>query len=144
MILGRRRLAAEARPGRAGFVLAEALVAFAILAIGLGLVAAGLATALRADGRAASSRAALRDAQALLARAGLTEPLAVADRRGDEADGARWRVTVARVAADTPGGVPPARPAASGRPTAFWVEATVWMPDGTWAALAGLKLGPSP
>lgn len=144
------RCRAAARQDRAGFVLAEALVAFAILAIGLGLAAAGLATALRADGRAASARAALRDAQALLARTGLTEPLAPADRRGDEPGGARWRVTVARVVADGPGrDAGPARghsalpQAAPVPPAAFWVEVTVLMPDGTRAALAGLKLGPA-
>lgn len=148
MTRGRRRAVAAARQDRAGFVLAEALVAFAILAIGLGLVAAGLATALRADGRAASARAALRDAQALLARTGLTEPLAPADRGGDEPGGARWHVTVARVAANGPGrdggpqrGSPALPQAVPTPPAAFWVEVTVVTPDGTLATLAGLKLG---
>ena len=150
MTRGRRRTAGAARQDRAGFVLAEALVAFAILAIGLGLVAAGLASALRADGRAASARAALREAQALLARAGLTEPLAPSDRRGGEPGGTRWHVTIARVAPSGPGpdggrtGPVPASPrAAPAPPVAFWVEVTVWTPDGARAALAELKLGPA-
>lgn len=123
--------------GRAGFVLAETLVAFAVLAVGLGLIVTGIAVALRSDGRAAANRAALREAQRLLARAGLVEPLATSDRHGGEPGSARWRMTTIRVvpaAAETAtAGAPP--PLA-----AFWVDVTVSMPDGSGAALAGLKL----
>ena len=146
-----RRLSPAAEPGtRAGFVLAGALVAFAVLAGGLGLIVTGIAVALRADGRAASGRAALREAEARLARAGALEALAASDASGTDPGGARWRVTVIPVVPDpipeqprARGGPPSPSSSSVKAPAAFWVSVTVSMPDGAAAALAGLKLGPA-
>jgi len=56
----RARDTAVKRSGERGFALLEILVAFVILALGLGAVLTGVAVAMRSDARTQSNRVALR------------------------------------------------------------------------------------
>ena len=130
------------RAGERGFALLEILVAFVILALGLGAISTGVVVALRSDARTQVHRTALRVAQSRLEAAGLAEALAPGTREGLIAEKFRWRQTVTEVrpAGDT-------RPPLGSRPTpstgalkSFWVEIAVEAPDGTAIKLAALKL----
>jgi type II secretory pathway pseudopilin PulG len=125
-----------------GFALLEILVAFVILALGLGAISTGVVVAMRSDARTQVNRTALRVAQSRLEAAGISEALAPGTREGVVADKFRWRQTVTelRPASDT-------RPPQGGRPApssgalkSFWVEVAVETPDGTATKLAALKL----
>jgi general secretion pathway protein I len=136
----KRRLAR--RDGERGFALIEILVAFVILALGLGAISTGVVVAMRSDARTQVNRTALRVAQSRLEAAGISEALAPGTREGLIADKFRWRQTVTelRPASDTrqPQGGRPAP--ASGALRSFWVEVAVETPDGTAIKLAALKL----
>ena len=136
----RRRLARRDR--ERGFALIEILVAFVILALGLGAISTGVVVAMRSDARTQVNRTALRVAQSRLEAAGISEALAPGTREGLIANKFRWRQTVTelRPASDT-------RPAQGARPAhangalkSFWVEVAVETPDGTGIKLAALKL----
>ena len=126
-----------------GFALLEILVAFVILAIGLGAISTGVAIAMRSDGRSQSSRVALRLAQSRLEAAGITEALAPGRHEG-VSNNYKWRQTVTAVHLTA---APPevrdlnsAQPAQSDAIAAFWVEVSVQAADGSVARLAALKL----
>jgi general secretion pathway protein I len=130
------------RAGERGFALLEILVAFVVLALGLGAISTGVVIAMRSDARTQVNRTALRVAQSRLEAAGIAEALVSGTREGLIADKFRWRQTVTEVrpAIDTR---PPqaARPApAKGALKSFWVEIAVEAPDGTNIKLAALKL----
>jgi type II secretory pathway pseudopilin PulG len=130
------------RAGERGFALLEILVAFVVLALGLGAISTGVVIAMRSDARTQVNRTALRVAQSRLEAAGIAEALMSGTREGLIADKFRWRQTVTEVrpAIDTR---PPqaARPApAKGALKSFWVEIAVEAPDGTNIKLAALKL----
>jgi general secretion pathway protein I len=132
------------RRGERGFALIEILVAFVILALGLGAILTGVAVAMRSDARTQVSRTALRVAQSRLESAGIAEALVAGSREGVIANKFRWRQTVTEIrpATDTrqPQG---ARPVAAGPALrSFWVEVAVEGPDGTATKLAALKLAP--
>jgi general secretion pathway protein I len=137
-----RRMLAR-RDRERGFALLEILVAFVILALGLGAISTGVVVAMRSDARTQINRAALRVAQSRLEAAGISEALAPGTREGLIADKFRWRQTVTefRPASDTrpapQGGRPPP---ANGALKSFWVEVAVEAPDGTAIKLAALKL----
>lgn len=133
------------RRGERGFALIEILVAFVILALGLGAISTGVVVAMRSDARSQVNRTALRVAQSRLEAAGISEALVAGYREGTIANRFRWRQTVTelRPATDArqPQGV--ARPAqASNALRSFWVEVAVEAPDGTATKLAALKLAP--
>jgi general secretion pathway protein I len=137
----RRRLAR--RGGERGFALIEILVAFVILALGLGAISTGVVVAMRSDARTQINRTALRVAQSRLEAAGISEALAPGTREGLVANKFRWRQTVTelRPASDTRPPPQGARPApANGALKSFWVEVAVEAPDGTAIKLAALKL----
>ena len=77
-----------------GFSLLEILVAFAILALALGLLlrifSGGVNTAITADGYTA----AIQIAESLLARTGVETPLQEGEGAGMEGDRYFWRVSV--------------------------------------------------
>ena len=130
------------RGGERGFALIEILVAFVILALGLGAISTGVVVAMRSDARAQANRTALRVAQSRLEAAGISEALAPGYREGLVANKFRWRQTVTelRPASDTQP-AQGARPApANGALKSFWVEVAVETPDGTATKLAALKL----
>ena len=81
------------RRGERGFALLEILVAFVILALGLGAISTGVALAMRSDARTQTSRVALRLAQSRLEAAGISDVLyAWLSRRpdrGQDTDGGR-------------------------------------------------------
>ena len=129
------------RGGERGFALLEILVAFLVLALGLGAISTGVVVAMRSDARTQVNRTALRVAQSRLEAAGISDALAPGTREGLIADKFRWRQTVTelRPASDTRPAQ--ARPApANGALKSFWVEVAVEAPDGTAIKLAALKL----
>jgi Tfp pilus assembly protein FimT len=138
------RDAAARRSGERGFALLEILVAFVILALGLGAVLAGVSVAMRSDVKTQTYRGALRVAQSRLEAAGATESLVPGYREGRIGDKYTWRQTVTAIqsgAGSRDKGAKP-EPAAAGSVTAFWVEVAVRAGDGADARLAALKLAP--
>jgi general secretion pathway protein I len=142
MMGARSRRMLVRRDGERGFALIEILVAFVILALGLGAISTGVVVAMRSDARTQVNRSALRVAQSRLEAAGISDVLAPGYREGLIANKFRWRQTVTelRPASDT-------RPAqgawpapANGALRSFWVEIAVEAPDGTAIKLAALKL----
>lgn len=145
---GKRRTLFERRQSQRGFALIEILVAFAILAIGLGAISAGIAVAMRSDGRTQTTRVALRLAQSRLETAGIVRPLVVGRSEGLMLPNYRWRETISAVQWRAE----PPRPPEAGKPeqkaaaaplTPFWVEIEVVAADGAVARLAALKLAPT-
>ena len=127
------------RAGECGFALLEILVAFVVLALGLGAISTGVVIAMRSDARTQVNRTALRVAQSRLEAAGIAEALVSGTREGLIADKFRWRQTVTEVRPAIPPQAP--RPApAKGALKSFWVEIAVEAPDGTNIKLAALKL----
>jgi general secretion pathway protein I len=142
MMGARSRRVFVRRGSERGFALLEILVAFLILALGLGAISTGVVVAMRSDARTQVNRTALRVAQSRLEAAGISEALAPGYREGLIAHKFRWRQTVTELglASDT-------RPAQGARPApasnalkSFWVEVAVEAPDGTAIKLAALKL----
>ena len=101
-------IAARRRDER-GFALLEILVAFLILALGLGAILVGVSVAMRSDTRTQVSRGILRVAQSRLEAAGLTEVLVPGHREGRVGSTYSWRQTVTAV----PSGAESPRPARS-------------------------------
>ena len=135
---------ANRRAGERGFALLEILVAFVILALGLGAVLIGVSGAMRADTRTQTHRGALRVAQSRLEAAGASEALVPGQREGRAGDKYTWRQTVVAVQPGTGSRDNAAKPeaAAAGGVAAFWVEVDVRAGDGSAASLAALKLAP--
>ena len=136
-----RRIPAR-RKGERGFALLEILVAFVILALGLGAISTGVVVAMRSDARTQVNRTAVRVAQSRLEAAGISETLVAGTREGLVANKFRWRQTVTEVRSAGDARAPQgARPApANGALRSFWVEVAVEAPDGTATKLAALKL----
>jgi general secretion pathway protein I len=136
---------AARRRGERGFALLEILVAFLILALGLGAILVGVSVAMRSDTKTQTSRSILRVAQSRLEAAGLTEVLISGHQEGRVGSTYSWRQTVTAIQSSAelskPEGVK-AQPPAANAMTAFWVEIAVRAGDGTVAKLAGLKLAP--
>jgi general secretion pathway protein I len=134
------------RFGEQGFALLEILVAFVILALGLGAISTGVAVAMRSDGRAQASRVAFRLAQSRLEAAGITGTLVPGHREGRIAKNYKWRETITAVhmGVEPPElrGIKTNQAAAGVSIAPFWVEITVQAADGTVAELAALKLVP--
>ena len=139
----RARDTAVKRSGERGFALLEILVAFAILALGLGAVLTGVAVAMRSDARTQSNRVALRLAQSRLEAVGITQALVPGLSEGQITEKYKWRqtITAIRLMADQQEGQgrKPGQ-SANGEMKSFWVEVTVQAADGTAAKLAVLKL----
>ncbi len=143
-----RRAAFDRRRGQRGFALVEILVAFAILAIGLGAISTGIAVAMRSDGRIQTTRVALRLAQSRLETAGIVRPLAVGRSEGLTMPNYRWRETISAVQWRAGPPRPPEagkaeQNAATAPLTPFWVEIEVVAAEGAVARLAALKLAPA-
>jgi general secretion pathway protein I len=123
---------------RRGFTLPEAIVAFAITALALGLLMRSVAIGARGDAQAELTLAAVRLAQSRLAAAGTAEPLDPGETRGDDGGRLVWRVRIE--ALPSPGGAPE-------QVTAYSVRATVFARGDEAPALAELvtaRLGPPP
>lgn len=144
--LKRARAVAGRRRGEQGFALLEILIAFIVLALGLGGIFVGVAIAMRSDAKTQASRSVLRVAQSRLEAAGVTEALAPGQREGRTGNMYTWRQTVSAIEP-----VAPMRDAAGRKPepraaatmNAFWVEVAVRAGDGTVAKLGAVKLAPA-
>jgi len=141
-----RLLKVFGRRGERGFALLEILVAFVILALGLGAISVGVATAMRSDGRTQTQRDAIRLAQSRLEAEGVSRMLVPGRREGRIASNYKWRevVTAADIKAEPPvlPDVKAGQATVGGGVAAFWVEMTVQAPDGTAVKLGVLKLAP--
>lgn len=103
-----------------GFTLIEVLVAFAILAVSLGIAFEIFSTGLR-SGRAAGALAtATLHAESKLETLGVEEKLQEGATTGNFGDGYRWRVAVRRFETGPEGVDAPTLP------DAFAVAVTVW------------------
>ncbi len=91
------------RPGRAGFTLIEALVAFAVLAMVLAVALPLLAGGLRSVDAADRRLAALAVAESRLADAIATTPTSFGVAEGTDVTELRWRLNVDPVAANAAG-----------------------------------------
>ena len=143
--LKRSRVVAGRRRGEQGFALLEILIAFIILALGLGGIFVGVAIAMRSDAKTQTSRSVLRVAQSRLEAAGVTEALAPGQREGRIGNMYTWRQTVSAIEPVTRMREPTGRKPelrATDTMTAFWVEVAVRAGDGTVAKLAAVKLAP--
>ena len=101
------------RPRQAGFSIIEALVALAIIAIGLTAFTKAVSSSYRTSAQLKLSAAALSSAQSHLASVGQTGPLADGVYTGRYANDLPWRLTVTALAET------PRLPANGTRP--FWV-----------------------
>jgi len=77
-----------------GFTLVEVLVAFAILAVMLGVLYQTFSSGLDTTGRAERRAHAALHAQSVLAAVGAEDPLAEGETFGDLAGGYRWRTVI--------------------------------------------------
>lgn len=77
-----------------GFTLIEIVVAFAIMAVGLGLAMQIATSALRQTRQAAEHTQAALNAQSLLDIAGVGERLQEGSESGEFEDGSRWELDV--------------------------------------------------
>lgn len=120
-----------------GFTLVEALVAFAVLAIGLASVLTSFALAMRTDAELEAKRDAREFARSRLEAAGIVEKFSVGRRTGREGQWG-WVETIraVRLADPAPANANRAQPLQQG----YWVEVAVEGPRGQIARLAGLKL----
>jgi type II secretory pathway pseudopilin PulG len=134
------------RGSERGFALLEILVAFVILALGLGAILTGVAVAMRSDGRTQVSRVAFRLAQSRLEEAGVSGALLPGHREGRMIANYKWKETITAVELGAEPlelrGVKPGQTAANTGFTPFWVEVAVQAADGTVAKLGALKLAP--
>ncbi len=81
----------EATGANAGLTMIEAVVGFAILALGLGALLGGLGMGLRAEQRAKEASLALLYAESLLAETGSATPLETGKASGSLPGGYVWR-----------------------------------------------------
>ena len=130
------------RPARqAGFSLLEVLVAFAILALTMGVLLQIFSRALSTTAVSGSFARAAELAQATLARAGVETPLEQGDTAGEAGSGFTWamRVTQIDVSDLFPDQSPPV--------TTYRVTATAYWQDGAAErhfSLATLRVGEAP
>jgi general secretion pathway protein I len=89
---GRRQ--ARRAGGQAGFSLLEILVAFAVLAVSLGVMLRIFSAGTRAAVASEEYSLAMIVAESQLARVGLEEALTEGETEGKTADGYRWRTSV--------------------------------------------------
>ncbi|MGY3346715.1 MULTISPECIES: type IV pilus modification PilV family protein [unclassified Bradyrhizobium] len=129
------------RAGQRGFTLIEVLVAFVVLAIGLGTLAVGITTALRADAKVHNKHILDQIAESRLEAAGRTGPL-----KGGRRDGRigryRWKEIVTPIQLGKAGTQDAT--AAPGMVVPSWVEVVVQDEAGLETRLAALKLAPGP
>jgi general secretion pathway protein I len=130
-----RRLAPQC-----GFTLIEVLIAFVVLAVGLGTLMFGITTALRADAKVHNKRALDQITESRLEMVGRAAPLKIGRREG-RIGRYRWREIVMPVQPDKlrpPDGAAPVGTLL----TMLWVEIVVQDEAGAEARLAALKLAP--
>ncbi len=125
--------------GREGFALIEVIVAFVILALGIGTISVGVATAMRSDAKASNMRAMTRIAQSRLEAAGIAGALVIGQREGRTGQFV-WRETVTRARISAGTGRRDDNRSQPDTPVPLWVEIAIRAADGTEEKLAALKL----
>jgi general secretion pathway protein I len=127
-----------------GFALLEILVAFVVLALGLGAISTGVAVAMRSDGRVHTMQIMQRLAQSRLEEAGISETLVPGYREGRIGKIYRWQETITAVPIGAK--LPKLQDAKLSQPSvvagisSYWVEVAVHAGDGAVSRLAALKL----
>ena len=124
------------RKRNSGFTLIEVLIAFAILAMVLGVVFRTLSTGLSHERTAGLVTARVLEARSILERLGADIPLEEGTIEGQLATGDRWTLTVSLL-----------EPAESdeieaGPLNAYLAELSIHGQDGRMLRLQTLKLGP--
>ncbi|MCP3442026.1 prepilin-type N-terminal cleavage/methylation domain-containing protein [Bradyrhizobium sp. CCGUVB14] len=123
-----------------GFTLIEVLIAFVVLAVGLGTLAVGITTALRTDARVHNKHILDQIAESRLEAAGRSGPLKSGRREG-RTGRYRWREVVTAVqfgkTATQDGATAPGNMVVPS-----WVEIVVQDEAGAETKLAALKLAP--
>jgi len=130
------------RAAQRGFTLIEVLIAFVVLAIGLGTLAVGITTALRADAKVHNKHILDQIAESRLEAAGRIGTLK-GGRRVGRIGQYRWTEIVTPV----PFGRTGTQDAAAARAAMVvpsWVEVIVQDEAGSETRLAALKLAPGP
>lgn len=130
------------RAAQRGFTLIEVLIAFVVLAIGLGTLAVGITTALRADTKVHNKHILEQIAESRLEAAGRTGPLK-GGRRAGSVGRYRWMEIVTPVALGKAGAQDAGAPRAA-TIVPSWVEIVVQDEAGLETRLAALKLAPGP
>jgi type II secretory pathway pseudopilin PulG len=125
--------------GTDGFALVEVLVAFVVLAIGLGALLGGVLVAMHTETKVHATRDASRVAQSLLAEAGVLQKLTPGLRTGTISS-FRWYERIVPARFKPPSATKPDNPAARGDEI-YWVEIRVVAPDGITTELSALKAG---
>ena len=131
-----RTIDAEPPQGEAGFTLVEVIVAFAILALALGVLMFIISDGIQRSAQAELAAEAASLAQSLLAQAAAETPLRSGERAGQFDDRRRWRLRTEPYAG---AGDP------QGAIGAYRVTAEVFWHDDTRErslALSTLRLGP--
>lgn len=127
-----------------GFTLLEILIAFAIVAIGLGTISIGIALAMRSDVRTQDNLAALSLAQSRLESIGTAEPLVPGRREGRVGRKFRWQQVIEEIRpalqkTDVQAGQ---TQASNGIIRTFWVTVSIEAAGGRLTRITALKLGP--
>ncbi len=124
------------RKRNSGFTLIEVLIAFAILALVLGVVFRTLATGLSHERTAGLVTARVLEARSILERLGADVALEEGTIEGRLATGETWTLTVSLLDPDAGGD------GRTGALNAYLAELSVAGDDGRMLRLQTLKLGP--
>ena len=127
--------------GRDGFALIEIVIAFAVLALGIGTILVGIAVAMRSDTQARNSRIMNRIAQSRLETAGIVSKLVVGRQQGQVGQFV-WRETVTPATIEGEQRKGKVTKEADSAIIPVWVEVMVSSPDGREERLSALKLAP--
>ena len=119
---------------RGGFTLIEVLVAFAVLAVSLGLSFEIFSTGLKSVETAQARTKSLLHAQSMLATVGTGKELEEGTSDGEFDDGYGWRLSVQRLLVEEEGVETP------GLPLAFVVRVTVAAMGSAGVTLTSLRL----
>ncbi|MBK3665373.1 hypothetical protein JJE66_29590 [Bradyrhizobium diazoefficiens] len=119
----------------------EIVIAFAILALGIGTILVGIAVALRSDTQAGNSRVMNRIAQSRLEAAGIVSKLVIGHKQG-RVGPFIWRETVTPATFEGAQKKGKAAREADSTIIPVWVEIRVSSPDGHEERLSALKLAP--
>jgi general secretion pathway protein I len=114
-----------------GFTLLEAVIAFAIAALALGIMFRAATGGLVAVATAGRYEEAVSRAKSHMAAIGRDTPLAETETEGDDGSGYHWRIRVVVLASANPanGAPAPFLQASSRKPTLFSVEVGISWKD---------------
>lgn len=134
-----RRIGPARSGGRGGFVLIEIVIAFAVLALGIGTILIGIAVAMRSDTQARNSRIMNRIAQSRLEAVGVESKLMTGRKEGQVGQYI-WREKVTPVTIEGEQSKGKEAKEVNNAMIFVWVEVTVSSPDGHEERLSALKL----